>query len=210
MDAYPEIRKKAPDYFGSMSEYGLFMEIFKHFGYMPITSDSHFGEYIHWAQEVSDHKGILDFYFSYKKSCLRQRDPMKRLKYGTRPIDYWRTIPIIEGIINDSGHEELAVNVPNKGLIPNIPENIVVEVPAMIDKNGVHPIALSGIPIGFGALLNNRVGILTLTAEAAILGSKEIAMQALLVDPTINSIKAAEKVFETILNYQAEYLGYLK
>lgn len=209
-DAYPEIRKKAPAYFEKTSERGLFMEILKHFGYLPITTDSHFSEYIHWAQEVADHKGVLDFYNKYRKDCLKQLNPIKYLRHGTLPSEYWRAVPIIEGILTDSGHEELAVNIPNKGLIPNLPEDIVVEVPATVDKHGVHGINLDSMPVGFGGLLSNRVGILNLTVEAVLTGSKEIVMQALLVDPTVNSVRAAEKVLETVLCYQAEYLGYIK
>jgi len=209
-DAYPEIRKKAIEYFEKTSERGLFMEILKHFGYLPITTDCHFGEYIHWAQEVTDHKGVMDFYHSYRKECLKQVDPVKYLKHGTLPSEYWRAIPIIEGIVTDSGHEELAVNISNKGLIANLPEDIIVEVPATVDRSGVHGIKLDSMPVGFSGLLSNRVGVLNLTVEAALTGSKEIAMQALLVDPTVDSVKAAEKVLDTILCYQSEYLGYIK
>lgn len=211
LDAYPEIRTKAPAYFEKTSERRLCMHILKYFGYLPITTDSHFSEYIHWAQEVADHKGILDFYNNYKKECLgHQMDPIRRIQEGTLPSEYWRVIPIIEGILTDSGHEELAVNIPNDGLIQNLPNDIVVEVPATVDKSGIHGIVLKSMPKGFEGLLSNRVGVLNLTVEAALTGSKEIAMQALLVDPTVNSFEAAEKTLNTILNYQEQYLGYIK
>lgn len=210
-DAYPEILEKAPAYFENTSERGLFLEILKYYGRLPITTDSHFSEYIHWAQEVADHKGVLDFYNSYKKECLEhQVDPYKRISEGTKPEEYWRVIPIIEGILTDSGHEELAVNIPNKGYISNLPKDIIVEVPATVDKNGVHGRVLNSMPIGFTGLLNNRVGSLRITVEAALSGSKELVMQALLADTTVNSIKAAEKVLDTMLVYQKQYLNYIK
>lgn len=210
-DAYPEIRQKTPDYFGPTEERGLFMAIFKYFGVIPNTTDSHFGEYIPWAQETADIKGIINFYTNYKKECLSfVIDPVKRISEGTQPEEYWRVIPIIEGIVTDSGHEELAVNIPNAGFVPNLPEHVVVEVPATVDKNGVHGVKLDMMPTGFGALLSNRVGVLNMTVEAALTGSKAAALQALLVDPVVDSVSAAEKTLNAILDYQSKYLGYLK
>jgi len=210
-DAYPDIREKAPAYFAGMPERGLFMEILKRFGYLPTTTDSHFGEYIQWAHDVVDHKGILDFYAMYKAWCLSgQGPPMSRIAKGTSEEEYWRVVPIIEGIITDSHHEELAVNIPNDGLITNLPEDQVVEVPAIVDKDGIHGIELGALPKGFAGLLMNQVAVHDLTTEAILTGSREIALQALLVDPVVDSVRAAERTLDTILELQKRYLGYIK
>ncbi|MCB1357499.1 MAG: hypothetical protein KDK53_13725 [Maritimibacter sp.] len=217
-DAYPDIRDKAPAYFaeapavfGNIGERKLFLEILKRFGHLPITTDSHFGEYIHWASSAADHDGILEFYWRYKKSTLGNLDKAPELiATGTPAAEYWRVIPIIEGILTDSGQSELAVNVVNDGLIDLLPSNAVVEVPATIDRNGVHGVRIDNYPKGFGALLQNQVGVNNLTVEAILTGSKEVAMQALLTDPVVDSLHAAEGVMETILRVQSKYLGYLK
>lgn len=210
-DAYPEILEKGIPYFKDTLERGLFMYIIKHFGKIPITTDSHFSEYIHWAQEVTDHYGVFDFYDNYKKECMSyQVDPFKRLSEGTEPEEYWRVVPIIEGILTDSNHEELAVNIPNAGYIKNLPDDMIVEVPAIINKNGVHGIRLDSMPIGFCGLLCNRIGNVDVTAEAAIKSSKELAMQALLIDPTMDSVLSAEKLLDVMVKLQKNYLGYLK
>ncbi|MDD4311626.1 MAG: hypothetical protein PHW41_04010 [Eubacteriales bacterium] len=209
-DAYPEIREKVPEYFGKTSERGLFMKLFQYFGYVPITTDSHLGEYVSWAQEVADHKGIIDFYTGYKKECLSYVvNPQKRIAEGTQPEEYWRVIPIIEGIETDDKHEELAVNMQNNGLISNLPDHVIVEVPAYVDRSGVHGMKID-MPAGFGGLLSNRVGVLDMTVEAVLSRSKKAALQALLVDPIVDSVSAAEKTLDTILSFQSQYLGYLK
>jgi alpha-galactosidase len=208
-DAYPLIREKAPKYFENTPQRGLFREILKLFGYLPITTDSHFGEYVQWAQEVVDHKGILDFYNNYQKRCAEKTNP-ERIKKGTSPAEYWRTVPIIEGILTDSHHHELAVNVMNDGLITNLTSNIVVEVPAVIDKDGVHGDKLGSIPKGFAGLLSNRIAVQDMVVEAVLTGSREYVMQALLVDSVVHSVQAAEKTLDTMLDYQKQYLGYIK
>ncbi len=207
-DAYPDVRERAPAYFKDMPERDLLVKILDLFGYLPITTDSHFGEYIQWAHDVVDHRGILNFYAMYKAWCLEQV-PLSRIK-GTLEEEYWRVVPIMEGILTDSHHEELAVNISNDGLIDNLPRDLVVEVPAIVDQDGVHGVKLGALPKGFAGLLYNQVAVHDLTAETVLTGSREIALQALLVDPVVDSVRAAEQVLDTILELQARYLGYIR
>lgn len=217
-DAYPDIRATAPSYFPNAKAYfdnvgerDLFMAVLKYFGYLPITTDSHFGEYIAWAQDAVDHDGILEFYRRYKASLLQpEQSPLERVSQGTDELEYWRAVPIIEGILTDSGHTELAVNVPNDGFIAYLPTNQVVEVPATVDRNGVHGIKLPNYPKAFAGLLMNQVAVNDLTTEAVLTGSKAVVMQALLVDPVVNKVSAAEKMLDTILRLQQPYLGYIR
>jgi len=233
-DAYPDIRAKAPRFFGKMPsldavhkyfketgqwpekpedfaaieteawpERRVFQVILEKFGLMPITSDSHFGEYIQWAYDMTDHKGILDFYRFYKE-YLSHVQPKIELRLGER------IIPIIEGILTDSGYVEEAVDIPNKGLIDNLPDWIVVEVPATVGKEGVRGIPLGDLPHGFAGLLMNQVAVHDLTAEAVIHKSKAAALQALLVDPTVNRYQGVEEMLDTMIAYQEKWLGYLK
>jgi alpha-galactosidase len=233
-DAYPDIRAKAPQFFTNMptlaAEFKYFKEtgrwpenpedwaaveteawperrvfqvILEKFGLMPITSDSHFGEYIQWAYDVTDHKGILDFYNFYKL-FLSQVQPQIELRLNER------IVPIIEGILTDAGYEEAAVNLPNQGLIANLPDWIVVEVPATVDKNGLHGIPLGDLPRGFAGLLLNQVAVHDLTAEAIIHKSKALALQALLVDPIVNQYDGVEEMLDTMIAYQEKWLGYLQ
>jgi len=198
---------RAPDRRHVWPERELFKVILEKFGLFPITTDSHFGEYVSWAHSVVDHKGILDFYTFYRRWCLEQV-PESRI-HGTREIEYWRDIPIVEGILSNSGHEELAVNVPNQGLIENLPQGAVVEVPATVDAKGVHGTRLGRLPPGFAGLLNAQVAVNDLTVEAVLQGSRALALQALLVDPVVDDAAAAERALDTILSLQSDFLSYI-
>ncbi|MDR3375436.1 MAG: hypothetical protein P4L98_17055 [Ancalomicrobiaceae bacterium] len=217
-DAYPDIRAKAPAYFakapavfGYIGERSLFQEILKRFGHLPITTDSHFGEYIPWAASVVDHRGILEFYSSYKAAMRsNHEEALRRIADGTPPEEYWRVVPIIEGILTDTHHGELAVNLPNDGLIGYLPANQIVEVPAVIDANGIHGVRLDPYPKAFAALLMTQVPVNDMTTEAVLSGSKEAALQALLVDPVCHDARAAEDLLNTMLSLQEKHLGYLK
>lgn len=230
-DAYPDIRAKVPKFLETLPEltdYLLFTHrqttvqpefkgrrwadrqlikvVFEKFDYLPITVDSHFGEYLQWAHDTVDHKGITDFYNWYKDWSYTHEPEIR--PEGTEGSE--RVIPIIEGIVTDSGHEELAVNLPNKGLIENLTNDIVVEVPAIINKTGVNGIKLGLFPKGIAGLYNNQAAAHDLTVEAALKGSRELALQALLVDPVIDSFQSTEPMLDTILDLQKDYLGYIK
>jgi alpha-galactosidase len=233
-DAYPDIRAKAPAFFGNMPslnsiykyfketgkypktiedlaaveteawpERRVFQVILEKFGLMPITSDSHFGEYVQWAYDVTDHKGILDFYRWYKQ-YLATAQPKIEMKVSER------VIPIIEGILTDAGFVEEAVNIPNQGLLPDLPDWLAVEVPAIVDKTGIHGIPMGELPKGYAGLLRNQASVHDLTAEAVLNKSRAAALQALLVDPMVNNYQGIEEMLDTMISYQESWLGYLK
>ncbi|GAK26869.1 alpha-glucosidase [Serratia liquefaciens] len=238
-DAYGDVRAKAPDYFSRLPGYSdilaytrthgklvqtegsterdalggkdsaypwadrtLFKEILEKFHHLPITGDSHFGEYIRWASEVSDHRGILDFYTFYR-NYLGQVQPKIELKLKER------VVPIMEGILADSGYEESAVNIPNQGFIKQLPDFIAVEVPAIIDRKGVHGIKVA-MPAGIGGLLSNQIAIHDLTADAVIEGSRDLVIQALLVDSVNDKCRAIPELVDVMISRQSPWLDYLK
>ncbi len=116
------------------AERGVFKVILEKFGYLPITTDSHFGEYIHWAYDSADLQGILDFYRAYMFWCSQQISE-ERLIQGAG--ESWNVVQLMEGLVTGTPHKELAVNIPNNGLIDNLPGDIVVEVPALVDGLGI-------------------------------------------------------------------------
>jgi alpha-galactosidase len=228
-DAYPLVRERAPAYFerqldigtilkrvfeagadgGSSpaedarpwAERGVFRVLLERFGVLPITTDSHIGEYLQWAHDVADHEAILNFYTFYKKWTLRGDPEIKKTRSE-------RLVRIVEGIITNQRYEEAAVNVRNDGRIAALPDWIAVEVPGWVDGHGVEGIALD-MPKGFGAVLSNQAAVHDLTADAVLSGSKDVALQALLVDPVVDKVDAAREMLDTMISLQPEYLGYL-
>jgi alpha-galactosidase len=85
-----------------------------------------------------------------------------------------------------------------------------VEVPASVDKHGVHGVKLGALPSGIAGLLLNQVAVHELTVEAVFTRSRKVALQALLVDPVVDSVRAAEKTLDAILDLQRPYLDYLR
>ena len=224
-DGYPIIREKFNTYYSNLinryddyhkskpgAERGVFFQLYKDYGYLPITVDSHLGEYLQWGHNVADHNGINEFYNNYRNKCLNFHENESAFSnlFDPKKEIYERIIPIIEAIIQDSNLEEEAVNIPNNNLIDNLPKDIVVEVPGIINKSGVTGMRLENYPSDFASLLNNQVGTIQLTSEAVLKESKHIAYQALLADPVVDNAIKAEQLLNTIIDFQKEYLGYLK
>ncbi|HKM07359.1 MAG TPA: alpha-glucosidase [Sphaerochaeta sp.] len=240
VDAYPDILEKAPPFFAKEPGYSdilsyvkknqelfmtegssernlpkdlvsakswadrtLFKKVLEHYRLLPITGDSHFGEYIPWAHEVADHKGIKDFYTLYQM-MLAHVQPNIELNLSER------LVIILEGILDDSGYEEPAVNILNNNLIPSLPEWIAVEVPAKVHTKGLEGIAFPEYPKGFAALLRNYCGVYDLIAEAVLTGKKEYVIQALLANPVVDRCENIPELVDLMIERQEKWLGYLK
>jgi alpha-galactosidase len=113
-----------------------------------------------------------------------------------------RAIPIIEGILKDDNHLEFSVNLPNDGIISNLPEDLVVECPAIVNNKGLQGVKLGEYPKGLAALLNTQSAVQDLVVEAILTKSRKVALQALLADPVVNSTSQAERILEAMLDLQ--------
>ena len=178
------------------------MKVFNYFGALPITSDSHLGEYIQWAHDCVDHRGIVDFYTYYQSFLGNQ---VAKIKDETHE----RVVPIIEGMLTGNNYEEAAINIPNKGYIQDLPDWIVVEVPAIVTLDGVTGIPVD-VPAGVRGLLSNQVGIHNMTTSAILEQSRDLVIQAMLVDPTVTVSKNIPEFVDHMITEQSPWLDYLQ
>jgi alpha-galactosidase len=192
------------------------LEIFGHFTY---PSDDHIGEYLSFAYNFTglkwpygresskvypEEEKTVDFFTPYLK--------------GERKIDEviaWRTeelaIPIICDIEFDRKIVREAVNVLNRGkYVENLPEDAVVEVPAMIDKDGIHPQKIGELPEALAAFSRTQISIQKLIIEAYKKRSKNLLLQALLLDPVVDNVENAEKMLNEMLFLQSKFLPEFK
>ena len=102
------------------------------------------------------------------------------------------------------------VSSRNKGRVVGLREWRVVEVPAVVNKDGVTGLPTGKLPHGLAGWLMEQVAVHDLTAEAVICKSKSAALQALLVDSIVNRYRRMDELLETMIAYQERWLGYLK
>ncbi len=191
----------------------LFKKMAEIFGVFTFPSDDHIGEYLSFGAEYHGTKWL----YGQESRPVRDDAPNRDLEdyaAGARPIDDARlrpsgevTVPIIGDILLDRGAFRPAVNVLNTArYIDNLPENAVIEVPARVDAAGIHPLHVGALPDAFAAFLRMQCTIVSLVTEAYRTRDKKLLLQALLLDPNVNSITAAARLLDEMLALQAEYL----
>lgn len=87
-----------------------------------------------------------------------------------------------------------------------MPSDYFVETPTVVDSSGVHPIRIGDLPDPLAALCRRNIEVGELTVEAAVKGDRNLVLQAMLLDPVVDSIKVAERVLDKMLKIQAQYL----
>lgn len=208
-DAYPLLRRRLADYDPDFQP--LSRMLFDAFGFFPSPGDDHVGEYLSFATEYCPMHGY-DFAAAERyKTANWER--IRRLVKGEEPVAALlnhrsgeRAFHIIAGILSNSNHLELAVNVANNGLISNLPCDAIVEVPAVISASGVRGVSMGMLPMGIAALCQTQVSVQELAVTAGVTGDREIARQALLADPVIHSAEAADRILDELLSLEAQYL----
>lgn len=114
-------------------------------------------------------------------------------------------VDLISAIANDK--EEIhIVNTVNRGAIGNLPAEVVVEVPCMIDGNGAHPLKTDALPVEIRGLVQVVKSYEELTAVAGTEGSRRQALLALLAHPLTPSYQAAQGLLDSLLTAHRAYL----
>jgi alpha-galactosidase len=206
-DLYPLLRAKEKDF--DPSYLPLTRRLFRAFGYWMTCSDDHLGEYLPYGWEAGEHG--YDF-----AADERGRGEFSKALDGVLagapvPPDWLtpsgeRGAAAIGGILHNKKRVLESGIVFNRGAIPNLPADAAVEVPVLADAAGIHPISLGPLPDPIAKLLNAQVNVQQLAVEAAMHASKEIALQALLIDPVVNSASAAVKLLDELWEVNRPYI----
>lgn len=115
-------------------------------------------------------------------------------------------IPIAEAIAFDIPTRIGAVNVQNKGCVPNLPRDMVVEIPAMVDGDGIHPIQCPELPAAIASMISTQGAIHQLLIEAYQEQSRNKLLQAMLLDPTVSNYNNAVALINEMCERQKEIL----
>ncbi|TFH15961.1 alpha-glucosidase/alpha-galactosidase [Candidatus Bathyarchaeota archaeon] len=209
-DAYPmldEALKKAKGF------QPLCRAMYRQFGLYPSTDDNHLGEYLAYSWDATPEKVRgLNWINRCDEEGQRNWERINRLIEGKEPLAVKgklsgeRAMHIIAGIIGNSNHMELQVNMPNAGQVSNLIKDAIVETPAIINKGGIHPIQVGEMPEGLAALCNIQIMVQSLVVEAGVSGNMGKAKQALLVDPVVNDQEKALAAFDELMRVHSELL----
>jgi len=198
-DLYPEIRKRAAEMNRQARSKGakkhwdmVRFEIMRHFGYYVTESSEHSAEYVPYFIKAAHPELIEEFNVpldEYPRRCIAQIEGWKKMRdelvkntklTHTRSHEYGSRI--MEAMETDVP-AHIGGNVLNTGLITNLPAKACVEVPCMVDRNGVQGCYVGDLPEQCAAINLTNINVQILTVDAALTGKKDHIYQAAMLDP---------------------------
>jgi len=195
----------------------LTRDIFDAFGLFPVPGDTHLCEYLPWVSNPVTkpwEKYNLRLYDWEAWAGLRDfsLDRLNDMAEGYLTIDGLLdtdsegALEMIENLAGGGTHYHLAANRPNIGQVANLPFGATVETPVQVSVMGVDPIHVGALPEPITELLCREITAGQLCVDAAIEGSREKALQCLLLDPMITDIGMAKQILD---DYLTAYKGFL-
>lgn len=186
-------------------------------GYMVTESSTHFPEYVPFYLRDEEHIAKYRLKIDCYKSNLSFKDKQynelyENAKKGILP-DWKKSHEYGSVIINSMVTGETSriyANVPNHGLIDNLPHWSAVEVASLVDKNGVHPCHFGALPSHLAALCTTNILVHQQAVEAILLKSRRKVYQALMLDPLTHTkldLDQIEAIVDELVDKQKSYLG---
>jgi alpha-galactosidase len=215
-DLYPLLRQKWLGGFRRDFE-PLTRELFEIFGLLPTPGDSHVCEYLPWTHDPIarpwEKYGLkLQSWDGNRRRRADRKAQAAAIVAGERSVDELRFaisegVPeIVEAITFNTNQVHAQLNLPNNGLIPNLPDDAIVEVPGVLSGMGVQGLNFPPLPEGIAELCRRELALSSLVVDAAVTGDRQLALQALLLDPMINDIDRARAILDDFLLTFAGYL----
>lgn len=191
-------------------------EIIEAFGYFPTESDRHFPEYVPWFQHGDPE--LLQPYVARTEGIKQKRqawyEDMGVSAEKAESVELIRSHESASGIMEAylTGQPfRFSGNVMNEGrLIPNLPHECCVEVPCTADGNGIHPYITGELPVACAALCRSNINYQEIAVHAIRQRSKDLAFQALLMDPITQAkltIKQTREMFEELWQAEGDLLA---
>jgi len=203
-DLYPALWKaiEDPQIYGSEP---VRIEMMKYFGYFVTESSGHASEYVPYFRKsvkmieeelVPLFKNPGDHWFDFSRTggylrhCQQAAQSMekefKEVMDGVHSLTEERSHEYGSVIIEamETNHPaKINGNVPNDGLVTNLPEGCTVEVPCLVDASGIQPVVVGDLPPQLAALNRTNINVQELIVEAALSGESEAVYHAVMLDP---------------------------
>jgi alpha-galactosidase len=179
-------------------------EMFKRLGYFVTESSEHFSEYVPWfikrdRPDLIEQLNIpLDEYIRRCEVQIADWEKQRAALEGGAPLTVHQSVEYGSGIIHsiETGTPRVIYgNVANDGLIDNLPNGCCVEVPCVVDKNGIQPTKIGAIPPQLAALMQTQINVQSLTVEAALTHKREHIYHAAMLDPHTGAELALDQIW---------------
>lgn len=216
-DAWPLVREKMADKAALVARDPMSWDLFEIFGAFPAVLDRHVVEFFPGWHSTGSYYGRtlgLDA-ISFEHTIKHDDSLFERMAeeaYGCRPLalnsqagEHSQLVDILQTIWH--GEQQFySVNLPNTGQATNLPANAILEGTTLVNETGFHPLNFGELPPGIAAVLQRVIGVQELTVAAALSGSYQLLVQALLAEGHVSTRQQAQALADALLAAQREWL----
>jgi alpha-galactosidase len=208
-------------------------EVMKHFGAFVSESSIHMSEYVPYFRRTPE---LIDRYTDehmwgvppqglsreellerWRERREQQEEENRRLAYGDDEIPIARSHEYFSRILNAAETNMPYVfngNVPNTGLITNLPGTIqghpaIVEVPILVDGCGLHPCHVGDLPASLAALNRSNLAVIELAVEGYLEQDRECIYRAVQLDPLTSSLLSLPEIRQMVDELFAAHEAYI-
>jgi alpha-galactosidase len=192
---------RAPRY----SDDPLAWSIFERYGVFPVALDRHISEFYperfpHGqyygrtlgidAYSIDGRIALGDTWFDEMLAVARSSDPLPEQYFNNVPGESEQLVQIMQSLLLDQRHV-FSVNMPNHGAVPGLPWDAILEMNAVAGGQGLQPLQSKPLPPALTARLLAKIAAIEVTVQAALTGSFDLFVEALLTDGTVSDPDAA-------------------
>ncbi|RKS72489.1 alpha-galactosidase [Motilibacter peucedani] len=195
-------------------------ELFLRYGAFPAAEDRHVTEFFpqRWPRGAYYGKTLGVDAFSVPEILEwgeERYQAMARQADGTEPLDesiferssgeQEQLVAILRSVSRDS-REMFSCNVVNNGAVPGLPDDAALEIPGVATARGIRPVSVPDLGAPLTAIINARLSSVYLAVEAAMTGSRDLAVEAVLADGAVTDPGAAAELTDALIAAQLEHL----
>jgi alpha-galactosidase len=209
-DLYPDLRALL-DIPEAVAKDRIRFEMYKHFGYFVTESSTHCSEYHPYFRRTAE----LMEEFHLRKRVVSEEVPKPHQwsdpEGELTPSNEYAAM-IMQAVVSNKPYK-FNGNVMNTGLIPNLPDGCCVEVPCLVDRQGVQPCYVGKLPAQLAALNLSNIVVQELAVRAVLDRNRDAAFHACAMDPLTRSVCSLDQtraMFEELWEAEGDLLAYYK
>ncbi|MEM2479785.1 MAG: hypothetical protein QXM44_03510 [Candidatus Bathyarchaeia archaeon] len=227
---YSEFKRRMKDIRDEALKYGkpfnayVSVELMETFGLYPVQGDAHVAEFFPYflrpetgygakyglklfPGDTIYSEGWRNRVWDMVLGWAEGRYPIKELIERRRGVTEHSFVYELMGIILNGRTQFFdGVNIPNNGCISGLPDEAIVEIPAVVGPFGFRGLNVGRLPKGIETILQYRIAQQELTVEAALTGDREIALQALSLDPMVPTLSIAKSMLDDYIEAHKQFL----
>ena len=194
--------------------------LFERYGVFPVALDRHITEFYPErfpqgryygrtlgvdAFSIDGRIALGDTWFDEMLAVARSADPLPESYFNNVPGESEQLVQIIQSLQLDQRHV-FSVNMPNHGAVPGLPWDAILEMPAAAGGPGLMPLQSKPLPPALTAKLQSKIAAIEVTVEAALTGSFDLFVEALLTDGSVSDPDAAAALARDLIEAHKAHL----